>query len=169
MRSPHFVLAFILCFFSLVSIAQIEQQDTISSSEVTSSENEIKKETPTNKAPILINGDTVFFINYSPREYSIDHRAKMISDQLDAISDKFESSSDTIYMVNQDGFITVMYDDELAFVVTENDARANNSSLSNLAEKQMNLVKDALVKNEGHNLSLTEWLIRIGYFLISVS
>lgn len=168
MRSPQLELVILLCFFSNFLSAQQGQQDSIASAENNFTEININKDELLVQAPVVLKTDTLFFIKYSPREYSIDNRASLISKQLENISEKYEASSDTLYKVSQDGFITIMYNDEQAFVVTENDARANNSTLSDLAETQLIAVKKALHKTEGYNLSLTDWLIRIGYFLISL-
>lgn len=168
MRSPQNVLAIFLCLISFFSSAQQVQQDTIASIGKTAIEKESKKETSVNKAPVVVKTDTLFFIKYAPHEYSIENRASLMSKQLEYISDNFKSETDTLYMVGQDGFITIMYNDELAFVVTENDARVHNSSLPNLAETQLNSLKKTLISNEGYNLSLKDWSIRIGYFLISL-
>jgi len=62
----------------------------------------------------------------------------------------------------------VMYNDEIAFIVTENDARSNNISLKVLADSQVQKLKEALKDDTKYDLSTKEWLIRIGYFLLSL-
>jgi len=60
-----------------------------------------------------------------------------------------------------------MYNDDLAFITTKQDAISHNLSLKELAEQQVNIIKQSLT-NKTTNLSLTEWLLRIGYFVLSI-
>ncbi|VAV85292.1 Mechanosensitive ion channel family protein, partial [hydrothermal vent metagenome] len=64
-------------------------------------------------------------------------------------------------------FINIMYNDALAFTTTKEDALAFNLSLDQLSNQQLNALKTHLnQKNE--NLSLKEWMVRGGYFILSL-
>jgi len=78
----------------------------------------------------------------------------------------YNKDNDSIYLNQIDSHINVMYDDKIAFVVTNNDAKYQNSPLLELAEVQMTSFKITL--NKGNQLSVNEWLKRIGYFSLSL-
>ena len=167
MRSPKLVILLLCFLISLLSKAQQDQNDTIESLPNPSDQFADKKEIQ-EVAPVLFEGDTLFLIKYAPREFSVSFRADQISQQLELISKVYNPVIDSIYAKKEEGFISVMYNDKVAFVVTENDAKAHNLSLSALAETELNSFKKAMEVHIGYNLSITDWFIRIGYFLISL-
>jgi small-conductance mechanosensitive channel len=167
MRSPKLVILLLCFLISLLSKAQQDQNDTIASLPNPSDQFADKKEIQ-EVAPVLFEGDTLFLIKYAPREFSVSFRADQISQQLELISKVYNPVIDSIYAKKEEGFISVMYNDKVAFVVTENDAKAHNLSLSALAETELNSFKKAMEVHIGYNLSITDWFIRIGYFLISL-
>ena len=58
-----------------------------------------------------------------------------------------------------------MFNDDIAFVITEEDAAKSNLPLAMLAEIQLTNLDESLNKVE--SLSAIEWLKRIGYFAVS--
>ena len=167
MRSPKLVILLLCSLMSLLSMAQPSQGDSIASSSGQQGQFIAKMEIQ-DPAPVLFKGDTLFLIKYSPREFSVSFRANQISQELELISKLYKPGIDSIYMKKEDQFISIMYNEKVVFVVTEKDAQAHDSPLSTLAETQFNKFKEAMEKNMGYNLSVTDWLIRIGYFLISL-
>ena len=61
-----------------------------------------------------------------------------------------------------------MYNNELAFLISDNDAYLNNVSLNNLAELRLSKFKEVLLKSNRQILSTKELFIRIGYFILSL-
>ena len=168
MRSPQIVLVLLISLISLFSSAQQGDQDTISSLENAFIESDVEKVISHDAAPVLFKGDTLFLIKYSPRGYPVNHRANVISSQLQAFSENYKNDQDSIYLKKENGSISIMHNNDLAFVITENDAMAYNLPISELASTQLNSFKKALNDHQGYDLSFTDWLIRIGYFLISL-
>jgi len=167
MRPPQIAFTFLFCLYTTFSLAQIKASDSLISEDKPVI---IKKsDTLSNEfAPVTLSGDTLFLIRHSPMEYPVSYRAGQISQRLESLSKSYEKGVDTIYTKKEASFVSVMYNDEIAFIVTENDARSNNISLNALADSQVQKLKEALKEDEKYNLSTHEWLIRIGYFLASL-
>ena len=117
-------------------------------------------------APVVLKSDTLFYIKSSPNSYPVKLRAQEISTRLANLTKWYNKDNDSIYLNQIDSHINVMYDDKIAFVVTNNDAKYQNSPLLELAEVQMTSFKITL--NKGNQLSVNEWLKRIGYFSLSL-
>jgi hypothetical protein len=98
MRSPQIVLVLLISLISLFSSAQQGERDTIALFEDTSLESDVEKTISQDVAPVLFKGDTLFFIKYSPRGYPVNHRANVISSQLETISENYKNDQDTIYL-----------------------------------------------------------------------
>jgi len=167
MRPPHIAFTLLLCLYATFGIAQNKISDSIISEDQLIDSN--KSDNISDAfAPVTLSGDTLFLIKYSPLEYPVSYRAGQISQRLESLSKDYEKGVDTIYTKKEASFVSVMYNDEIAFIVTENDARSNNISLHVLADSQVKKLKEALKEDEKYNLSTREWLIRIGYFMISL-
>ena len=167
MRSPQLALTLLLCLYSIFSIAQNNASDSIVSEDQvihTKSYDSITDQF----AAVTLSGDTLFLIRYSPNEYPVKYRAGQISQRLESLSKNYKKGIDTIYSKKEESFISVMYNDEIAFIVTENDARSNRVSTEKLAEIQMAKYRDALHQDTKYDLSTQEWLKRIGFFLLSL-
>ncbi|WKK66604.1 mechanosensitive ion channel domain-containing protein [Lutimonas zeaxanthinifaciens] len=169
MRPPRIALFFLVGLLCFSLSAQISNPDSLN--------NEPPPQTPAtaeqeafqnNVAPVIFKRDTLYFIRYSANEYPVTYRAKQISKRLNDLYEKYEKGIDTIYVKEGNQFASIMYNDEIAFIITENDAITNKMSLNELAEMQIRKFKESVNKQDQYNLSTKEWLIRIGYFLISL-
>lgn len=164
MYPPRCVLTFL---FAILFYSLSAQQNTADSLQ-NDSDNDLQKKVVENIAPVVLRGDTLFLIRYSPKEYPVAYRAQQISTRLADLSKNFKKNVDTIYAKKETGFISIMYNDEVAFVLTENDAKTNNTTMTNLAEIQILKFKEALVEDDKYDLTTKQWLIKIGYFLLSL-
>lgn len=117
-------------------------------------------------APVVLNLDTLFSIENKSTGYPVELRAKEISERLKALTDNYNTLTDSIYLRNKDEFIEVMYNNDLAFMVTPNDAKLSGLPIMKLAALRMESVKEAIQINDA--LTTKEWLIRLGYFVLSV-
>ncbi len=168
MRSPQIALTLLFSILSLSLSAQSVVQD---SSNVTENKAALSQNPPLDQvdiAPVTFKGDTLFLIRYSPKEYPVSYRAAQISHRIESLTKDYKQGIDSIYLKPENEFISIVYNDEVAFIVTENDAKSNNTSLSGLAEIQIFRLKEALNHRADYNLSTKEWLFRIGYFLLSL-
>ncbi len=144
----------IIAFF-LISIFKISAQDSI----VNPSQPNIIS------APVILKSDTLFHVKSSPESYPIKIRAQEISSQLKILTQWYIKGKDSIYLQQKENHVNVMYNSNVAFIVTKNDANYQKLPLLNLAEMQMSSLINTL--NRDDILSSTEWLKRIGYFALS--
>lgn len=166
MRPPQIAFSFFICLYTIFSVAQNKSSDSIGSDELMNSK---KSDTIAHEfAAVTLEGDTLFLIQHSPLEYPVKYRAGQISERLAFLSKNYKKGIDTIYTRKEKSFVRVMYNDEIAYIITENDARSNNISLNVLADSQVEKLKEALQDDAKYDLSTKEWLIRIGYFLLSL-
>ncbi|MCA0930826.1 mechanosensitive ion channel [Lutimonas saemankumensis] len=169
MRPPQTTLVFLLGLLCFSLSAQISGQDSLKNN--VSQQSPLQTEQPAfqnNVAPVIFKRDTIYFIRYSANEYPVTYRAKQISKRLHDLYEKYQKGVDTIFVKEGNQFASIMYNDEIAFIITENDAITNKMSLNELAEMQVQKFKESVNKQDQYNLSTQEWLIRIGYFLISL-
>jgi len=117
-------------------------------------------------APVVLNLDTLFSIENKSTGYPVELRAKEISERLKALTDNYNTLTDSIYLRNKDEFIEVMYNNDLAFMVTPNDAKCSGLPIAQLASLRLEAVKNTIHIEKP--LSTKEWLKRLGYFLLSV-
>lgn len=117
-------------------------------------------------APIVLKSDTLFFIKSSPDSYPVKIRAQEISLRLEELTRLYIKSKDSVYLKSIENYVNVMYNDKIAFVVTKNDAKYHNTPLLSLANMQMKSLTTTLNKDD--QLSINEWLKRIGYFAVSL-
>lgn len=166
MRPPQIAFSFFICLYTIFSVAQNKSSDSIGSDGLMNSK---QGDTITHEfAAVTLDGDTLFLIRHSPLEYPVKYRAGQISERLAFLSENYKKGIDTIYTKKEASFVRVMYNDEIAYIITENDARSNNIPLDVLADSQVEKLKEALKEDEKYKLSTREWLIRVGYFLLSL-
>ena len=168
MRSPLSAMAVLfslMCFFASAQSPETDSLNTPVDQDVTSTSDPKKQD---DIAPVVFDGDTLFLIRHSPKEYPVAYRAQQISSRLESLTDDYNSESDTIYLKEESQFISIMYNDDVAFIVTANDAKTNDLSLKALAEMQILKFKNALKEESKYELTTQEWLIRIGYFFLSL-
>lgn len=118
-------------------------------------------------APVVLNSDTLFYIQNSTKNYPVELRANETSKRLKRLSENYNAFTDSIYLRENDGFIEVMYNDDLAFIVTPNDSKLSNLPIEQLAIARMKSFQQNLDSIEV--LSTKEWLIRIGFFILSLT
>lgn len=168
MRSPHIAFTLIFYLFTTLILGQNISSDSIESSDNQEAEKTLNS-TDNEFAPVTLSGDTLFLIKHSPKEYPVSYRAKQISQRLESLSKNYKKGIDTIYAKEESSFTSVMYNEEIAFIVTENDASSNNLALKILVETRVQKLKEVLNDDEKHHLSTREWFIRIGYFMASLA
>ena len=167
MRPLKIAFAFIFYFCFIFGIAQTTETDSITA-EGNKIISEQEEQITSQMAPVILSGDTLFHLYHSVNEYPVAYRADQISNRLESLSKNYEKGVDTIYSKGNGAYTSVMYNDELAFIITENDASNQNLSLEVLADYQIKKLKDALEEDEKYHLTTQEWMIRIGYFLASL-
>ena len=168
MRSPQLALAFILGLYASIVFAQTTAQDSLNSDDIPAITQEQTTSEQVGPAPVIFKKDTLFLISHSPGEYPATYRANQISQRLETLTKDYKQGVDTIYLKTENNFVSVMYNDQVAFIVTQNDAKINSTDVPGLAGIQMKKLKVALQQGLKYDLTTQQWLIRIGYFLLSL-
>ncbi|OIQ37118.1 MAG: hypothetical protein BM563_09310 [Bacteroidetes bacterium MedPE-SWsnd-G1] len=117
-------------------------------------------------APIVLKGDTIFFVQNWADTFPVEVRSEEVTSRLQKLTKWYDSKKDSIYAKQINDYIAVMYNDDVAFIITKSDAEIQQVPLDGLAEVQMVSFINTLNKVEV--LSTEEWLKRIGYFAVSL-
>lgn len=118
-------------------------------------------------APVLLYGDTLFLIKTALKRGTVEERAAKITNNLKIIARDFNMELDTFYLHKGVDFVDIMYNDDVAFLVSNKDAAAHKVPLEDLAEIQLDTLQEKLMMRNT-DLSLKEILIRAGYFILSL-
>ena len=168
MRSPQFVLTFLLCMYSFLGTHRMVAQDSLQVNAKPIQNQENSSQESIKYAPVTLDGDTLFSIKHSSNEYPVAFKADQISHRLATLSQDYKKGVDTIYLKTESDYTSIMYNDDVAFIVNQQDAKINKTSVFELAEKRLLLFKQALNDDAKYDLTTKEWLIRIGYFILSL-
>ncbi|MDT0551946.1 mechanosensitive ion channel family protein [Urechidicola vernalis] len=117
-------------------------------------------------APIVLKGDTIFYVQNWANTFPVEVRSEEVTSRLQKLTKWYDSKKDSIYAKQINDYIAIMYNDDVAFIVTESDASIQQVPLNGLAEVQ--LVSFINTLNKVEVLSTEEWLKRIGYFAVSL-
>lgn len=124
---------------------------------------------PTNiadsSAPVFFRSDTLFVLKNGLGNLSIKERAELVTQKLKEITKNYNASQDSVHLIKKEGYYELMINQELVFVITQEDADLEKLPLAMIADLVVEKVEENLVKVE--RLSTKEWLKRIGYFVLS--
>ncbi len=118
-------------------------------------------------APVVLASDTLFFLKSSSNGYPIAIRANEISKRLQKLTKRYNADKDSLSIRQSNGFVEVLYNEELAFVTTYEDAEYSNFPMLQLAEIRKEKLFEKL--NNIEVLTTKEWFKRIGYFALSLA
>lgn len=155
-RSLIYVLIFIPLFSTAQSNSSSLNQDTIT------------KRTNTNKlitAPVILKSDTLFLIQDFPQNYPVSVRAKDISARLTDLTQEYNRFVDSLYLKEKNGYIEIMYNNEIAFITSQIEAENSNHTLLHLAESRLASLQNRLDSKE--QTTTTQQLKNIGFFALS--
>lgn len=115
--------------------------------------------------PVVVEEDTLFLIYAARGGYSPLNRAEMISSAVINIGKEKRITRDSVYMLDNDDYIDIMYGDKVIMSVTETDALWQGSTRRQLAESYVNILsaKIKYLKNEN---SFWQILKRSGLFVL---
>jgi len=112
--------------------------------------------------PALYKMDTVFLIRTDYKGASKEERAEKVSAHLLEVSKNYNELTDTIYIHHGDGFAAIMLNQDLAFVITQQDADEERMPIQELEKRNKERFQELLIKHKYH-LSSKEWMKRIGF------
>ena len=160
MYLKHYLPFIILTFFSL----SLFGQNTITTSNPESKEGLAERK---KSYPIIFKFDTLFYIQEGNAGFSAELRAKKISKRIRRLGKDFSGNNDTLYLREGKKFIDIMFNHDLAFTITNADAKAAGKPIEEISNQALLSFSTALLTNK-YNLSVTEWLKRVSYTLLSL-
>ncbi len=116
--------------------------------------------------PVVFDKDTLFFINKGLGSLSPDKRAEQISANLLHLLES-GVNPDSIKLVNEEIFISVVYQDKTILSITPLDTIGTNSNMNLLAENYRNKIKISLGKAI-EKYSIKNTLYSFGKFAIAI-
>jgi len=116
------------------------------------------------KAPVVLNNDTLFYFKNGTETYPVQVRANEASLRLKRLTTAYNPLLDSLWLQQNNDFVEIMLNDDLALVTTLQDAESDSTNILNLAEVRLESINNSLRGTEG--LTPKEWAIRIGYFVL---
>lgn len=117
--------------------------------------------------PVLVEGDTLFTLYAARGGHSAFDRAAMINDNLLKISKEKSSKGDSVYMLETEYYVDIMYGDKVIASITDQDAIWAGTTRKELAEKFVPILSAKINDmREVHNF----WQIalRVGLFILVI-
>lgn len=123
----------------------------------------LRKVTP--GVPVVVGGDTLFYLYAKRGGNTPQMRAKMDADAIEELGKRFNLHPDSVYIESTDIVTDVMYGDKVIVSFTDQDGLWENSTRDQLAAKERLVIVQKLkeLKEEHSMLKLLE---RIGYFIL---
>ena len=165
-RTTARLISTTVLFLFVSIILNAQENDTIQNSDTTFNTSSQQKVMPVKGFPVLgATNDTLFYIYEKFGSYKPAERAEAIRERiLNLVNDDFVKW-DSIKTVSFGNSVDIVLGETIIMSISEADAAANNSSLSNLSDKYADIIKEALIhaKEEGSVLRL---VTRIGLVLL---
>lgn len=116
--------------------------------------------------PVLLNSDTIFYLNSNFKGYPNNLRAKDISDRLQKLVDDYNPLIDSIYNQKNNDYIETKLNDKLLFITTNEEATINRVTLIDLANSRVELLSEKLAIKKTYTTK--ERIKNIGFFALSL-
>ncbi|MDQ8011973.1 MAG: mechanosensitive ion channel family protein [Flavobacterium nitrogenifigens] len=154
------VLRLLAFFFVLFSFSVIAQKNNLKSLEKDSIAVKLKG------YPVKPFNDTLFFIYHNVGSFSAKERAQYITDKIKRLYNESFFEKDSIKVIPSDVSMDIVYQSDLVIMsVFEADAKAENTTIKNIANRNLDKIKSAiLLQNENYS----QLPKRIGYTALLV-
>lgn len=127
--------------------------------------------------PVVPFNDTIFFIYENLGTFTAQQRAHAIEERIERISESFDYNKDSLVLAqNYNGYINLLYQDEIIMSIDSAQALRENSSMLNLAKHYRETIITSIKKDRDEN-SMTRLFLQIvavtgifigGFYLIKV-
>lgn len=87
--------------------------------------------------PVLVEGDTLFMLYAERGGYSAFDRAEMANETIRKVGTDLRLRRDSVYMLDNDGYVDIMYGKKVLISITDKDALWQSMSRQELAELYM--------------------------------
>ena len=124
--------------------------------------------TTINPAPVIFDGDTLFFVHHRIGAYSPRRRAKLVESNIESLDALPVAEFDSLTLEDGfDGNVNLMYRDRVINSVTRADAASEGKEPRRLAEEHLAIVRQALIDdyNVDSALSLAGDIGKFVFFL----
>ncbi len=145
---------------------QIQVEDSIKRARQIQRIDSLRAVTP--GVPVVVDGDTLFRIYAARGGHSAIDRAETTSDVLTKIGHDGRLRRDSVYLLDNENYIDIMYGDKVIMSVTEQDALWNATTPMKLAEVYMPIISDKITLMRTEN-SFWQIVKRIALFIIVIS
>ena len=115
--------------------------------------------------PVVVEGDTLFYLYANRGGYSPRDRAAMISENIMKIVKDRSLHADTIHALETDGYTDIMFGDRVILSLTDNDALWQNTTRKELAQTYLPLL-DNRIRELREGISLKGILILAALFIL---
>lgn len=107
----------------------------------------------TTGVPVLIDGDTLFILYSERGGYSAFDRAAMITETVTKIGSSGSMRRDSVYTLENDSYIDIMYGDKVLMSVTDKDALWEGTTRHELALRYVPVLSDKITQlKDNHSL-----------------
>ena len=117
--------------------------------------------------PVVVDEDTLFRIYAARGGHSPIDRAETTTQTIIKIGHDRSLRRDSIYLLDNDSYIDIMYGDKVIISVTEQDALWNSTTSQRLAEIYMSIISDKINLMKAEN-SFWQIVKRIALFLLVI-
>lgn len=117
--------------------------------------------------PVVVENDTIFTIFASRGGHSAVDRADVTAQAIAKISKRRSLKRDSIYLLDNEAYIDIMYGDKVIFSVTEQDALWHGSSIHVLADQLKTIISDKIKQLNEIN-SIWQILKRAAWFVVII-
>ncbi len=136
-------------FYSRNDFAVIAQTPTETEPEPTEKESKPKGDTSQSKAegfPVVLDGKTLFTVKADGRATTAEQRAKLATEEIERIARDYTISLDSIKLEEYGGVMIIIVQNNVVFGITNDDAKAANLLLEELASQHFQTIKDAILE-----------------------
>lgn len=119
----------------------------------------------TKGAPVVVEGDTLFYLYTNRGGYTAQARAEMDAAVITELGERFNLHPDSVYIENTDIVTDVMYENKVLVSFTDKDGLWENSTREQLAKHVRTIIVDKL-KDMHEEHSFMQLCKRILYFIL---
>ena len=102
--------------------------------------------------PVVVDGDTLFTLYAGRGGYSAADRAEMTTDMLARIARETSLQRDTVYILESENYVDIMYGGKVLASVTDQDAQWEGTTRHDLAARYCSILSDKIADlEEDHN------------------
>jgi len=112
--------------------------------------------------------DTIFSLYARLGSFTPKERAQNVSERIEVLYDDDFMDPDSLYVVTNENYRDIMYQDRILMSITETDAIWSNTTIDELAQEYLVLIQDS-IKNARVEKSLLRLLTRIGLVILTIA